>query len=87
MFTKHTEEQVLGIILAGLQPEYFLWAISFQSKDFSKLSHKYIHEAIVEIRELGEVPDIVNVSNLLENKGLLKEVGGRRYINELALAV
>ena len=80
------EEAVLGAILVNpvslgrivelLKPE-----------SFYKPSHKIIYETMLELFRKNEPIDIVTVSEHLRNKENLEMVGGRSYINDLALNV
>ena len=47
--------------------------------------YKEIYQAIIDLYNLGVDIDIVTVSNRLLNTGKLKEIGGRDFINQLAL--
>lgn len=47
--------------------------------------YKEIYQAVLDLYNLGVDIDIVTVSNRLLNTGKLKEIGGRAFINELAL--
>lgn len=52
---------------------------------FSKGAYREVYQAIVDLYNLGVDVDIVTVSNRLLNTGKLKDVGGRAFINNLAL--
>lgn len=54
-------------------------------EDIPKGVYREIYKAIVELYNLGVDVDIVTVSNRLLNTNKLKEVGGRKTINDLAL--
>ncbi|MBX9665975.1 MAG: hypothetical protein K2X93_00055, partial [Candidatus Obscuribacterales bacterium] len=84
LYDTQAEQELLGIVLAHparalesssgmITPEFF-WSIK----------HKRIYRAIEELREDGQEADIVTVSEQLKEKNLLDDVGGRRYIAELA---
>lgn len=80
------EQAVLGSIL--LDPDVLLQVIELiKPKDFYCNTHKLIFEAILELFDKGEPVDIVTVSEFLKDKGLLDDVGGRSYINDLSLAI
>ncbi len=80
------EQATLGSVLVN--PSALLRAIEVVSaKDFYRNAHRLIYEAILELFNKGEPVDIVTVSELLKSQNKLDEVGGRSYINELALAV
>ena len=78
------EEAVLGAILVnpvvitkvveGLKPE-----------SFYKPAHRYVYEAMLQLFNSNERIDIVSVSNVLDYNSKLETVGGRAFINDLAL--
>lgn len=47
--------------------------------------YREIYQAIIDLYNLGVDVDIVTVSNRLLNTGKLKDIGGRAFINDLAL--
>lgn len=47
--------------------------------------YREIYKAIIDLYNLGVDIDIVTVSNRLLNTGKLKEVGGRSFVNDIAL--
>jgi len=51
--------------------------------DFYKGIHQEIFEAMKELYEKREPIDLLSLGNLLEEKGKLKEVGGRSYLMSL----
>lgn len=57
------------------------------AKDFYKNKHGLIYEAMLELYEKNEPIDLVSVANRLEEKGLLKDVGGNTYLTELVSSV
>ncbi len=81
-----SEQAVLGALLVNpvcitslvevLKPEYFY-----------KQAHKLIYSAIIELFSNNEPIDVVTVSESLRDRGKLDNVGGRSYINDLALSV
>lgn len=52
--------------------------------DFYKDSHSFIFEAIKDLYERREPIDLLSLGNRLEEKGQLKEIGGRAYLTSLA---
>ncbi len=56
-------------------------------RDFYKEKHRFVFESVVELFEKGEPVDVLTVSNRLEEKEVLKEVGGRTYLTELVNSV
>lgn len=80
------EQATLGSVLAD--PDALLKVVEqVRPEDFYRNTHKVIYEAILELFEKSEPVDIVSVSELLKDKELLDDVGGRSYINDLALAI
>lgn len=53
--------------------------------NFPKGVYKEIYQAIIDLYNLGVDIDLVTVSNRLLNTGKLKEIGGRAFINDIAL--
>jgi len=56
-------------------------------EDFYRGIHQIIYEACLELFQKGEPIDILTVSNRLEEKRLLEEIGGRAYLTELINSV
>ena len=54
---------------------------------FYKQSHRYIYSAILELFNNNEPIDVVTVSEFLRDSNKIDQVGGRAYINDLALSV
>ncbi len=80
------EEAVLGAILVN--PISLGRIIEFlKPESFYKPSHKTIFESMLELYKRNEPIDIVTVSENLRNKDELENIGGRTYINELAMNV
>lgn len=70
------DPDALGNVLDLLKPEYFY-----------RHAHALIFETIVELYEKHEPVDIITVSEVLSHKEVLEEIGGRSYINDLAMAI
>lgn len=80
------EEAVLGAILVN--PASLGKIVEFlKPESFYKPAHKMIYEVALELFRKSEPIDIVTVSEFLRNKDELEKVGGRAYINDLALNV
>jgi replicative DNA helicase len=80
------EQATLGCIL--VDSDALLQVVELlKPKDFYRNVHSLIYEAILALFDKAEPVDIVTVSQLLKDKGQLDDVGGRSYINDLALAV
>ena len=52
-------------------------------EDFYQSSHEKIYEAILDLFDKGKPVDILSVTNLLKERGFLKEVGGSSYLAEI----
>lgn len=63
-------------ILEYVKPEYFY-----------KQAHKYIFQAILDLFDQNEPIDIVTISEYLRDIDKLDVIGGRTYINDMALSV
>lgn len=80
------EEAILGAILTN--PVCFnKVADMLNAKSFYKPANKVIYEAIVDLFTKNQAIDIVTVSERLNEQDKLDIVGGRAYINDLALNV
>ncbi len=58
-----------------------------KAEDFYHNSHQHIFEAMIELFNNQEPIDIITLSNRLEEKKLIKEIGGRTYLAQLSNAV
>ena len=80
------EQAVLGSIF--LDPETVVGALEFiESKDFYRRGHQMIFQAMLELNNHNEAIDIVTVTNALESKNQLEDIGGMAYLAELAVSV
>ncbi len=80
------EEAVLGAILVN--PLSLGRIVEFlKPESFYKPSHQKIYAGMLELFRKNEPIDIVTISEHLRNKEELEQVGGRPYINDLALNV
>lgn len=80
------EEAVLGAILVN--PLSLGRIVEFlKPESFYKPSHQKIYAGMLELFRKNEPIDIVTISEHLRNKEELELVGGRPYINDLALNV
>jgi replicative DNA helicase len=76
------EESLLGSVF--IDPESLLKVIDIvRGQDFYKDSHRIIYEAMVELFERHEPIDLLTTGNRLEEKNVLKEIGGRTTLVEL----
>lgn len=80
------EQAVLGAIF--LEPSVIVTATEILSpEDFYRASHQRIFEAMVRLTDRGEPIDLVTVTNELDERDLLNEVGGVSYLTDLASSV
>lgn len=78
------EEAILGAVLTN--PVCFnKIADMLSAKSFYKPANRFIYEAVIELFTKNQAIDIVTVSEALNESGKLETVGGRAYINDLAL--
>ena len=85
--TKHElEKEYIGTILIAGNSVLSHDMPALSVNEFSDNSHRWILDACYKVYEqLKEPVDIVSVSLYLEDTGRLSEVGGRKYINDLAI--
>lgn len=76
------EEAVLGSILID-KNAIFKVADLLTPKDFYMPANEIIYEAVMELFEKHKPIDILSLRGSLEEKGLLKDVGGSSYLAEL----
>ncbi|MBT2733002.1 replicative DNA helicase [Carnobacterium sp. ISL-102] len=80
------EQAVLGSIF--LDPDTVVGALEFiESKDFYRRGHQLIFQSMLELNGHNEAIDIVTVTNALESRNQLEDVGGMAYLAELAVSV
>ncbi len=80
------EKSLLGSLM--IDPEGILKVVDFlNSEDFYKESHKKIYQAIVDLFSNHEAIDILSVSNRLQSKKELEQIGGKAYLTSLVNAV
>lgn len=78
------EEAILGAILAN--PAVLNRIVEFiKPESFYKPAHKIIYDAIINLFIRNDAIDIVTVSEYLRENEKLEIVGGRAYVNDLAL--
>ncbi|MCH8049253.1 replicative DNA helicase [Patescibacteria group bacterium] len=76
------EESLLGAILVD-QASMIKIADAVRAQDFYKDSHRIIFETMIELFERHEPIDLLTLGNRLEEKNLLKQIGGRTTLVEL----
>jgi replicative DNA helicase len=80
------EKSLLGCLL--IDKDAILKIADFlKPEDFYRGIHQTIFQTCLELFQKGEPIDILTVSNRLEEKKLLEEVGGRTYLTELINSV
>lgn len=80
------EQSLLGCLLLDKEA-IFKTVDILHSDDFYYNNHKHIFEAMVELFNGQEPIDIVTLSNKLEEKKLIEEIGGRTYLAQLSNTV
>ena len=84
--TLEAEQAVLGGIL--IKPDALLSiADTLRPEHFYRPSHRLIYGGICALFDQGEPVDLIALSEHLQHRELLERVGGRSYLNELALSV
>lgn len=77
------EQSVLGSIF--LDPETVVNVLEYlEPKDFYRKNHQIIFDAVMTLFNRNEAIDVVTVTNELENKDQLENVGGLDYLGEIA---
>lgn len=80
------EQAVIGALLVN--PIAITRVIeSLKPASFYKQAHKIIYSVIVSLYNANEPIDVVTVSEQLRDMGKLDIIGGRSYINDMALSV
>lgn len=81
------EMSLLGSMI--LEPRVVGDVISFVkgAEDFYKEAHGHIYRAVVEIYDTRNSGDLVQITDLLKQRGVFEQVGGGSYLVELASAV
>ena len=80
------EQSLLGCLLLD-QDCIVKVADRLQCEDFYKDAHQKTYESILELFEKREPIDILSLGNKLEEKKILKQIGGRAYLVELSNTV
>jgi len=78
------EQVVLGSVM--LEPESVCRIVQekkLEPEHFYEARHRVIFASIKELLDAGDPPDIVILSNHLEDKNDMEKAGGRMYLNEL----
>jgi len=80
------EQSILGGILIDNTNIYQVIEI-IDSSDFYRESHAKIYKAILDLYSKSEPADLITLSDILQKKGQLDEVGGPAYLSQLVDSV
>ena len=81
-----SEQAVIGALLVN--PVSITKVVELlNSECFYRKAHKDIYSAIVDLYNANEPIDVITISEHLRDLNLLDSIGGRAYINDLALSV
>lgn len=80
------EQSLLGCLMLDKEAIFKVVDI-LNAEDFYHNSHKHIFEAMLELFNSQEPIDIITLSNRLEEKKLIKDIGGRTYLAQLSNTV
>ena len=80
------EQSLLGCLLLDKEA-IFKTVDILHADDFYYNNHKHIFEAMVELFNNQEPIDIITLSNKLEERKLISEIGGRTYLAQLSNTV
>jgi replicative DNA helicase len=76
------ERAVLGSLL--IDPDAILEVASFlRAEDFYRETHRLVYQAILDLHERREPADFITLSDELDRRGQLAEIGGAAYLTEL----
>src|SRR5690348_16260799 len=83
--SREAEGAVLGSVLISPDEAYFAASVELPkgAEEFFIHRHGFIWQAIADLKNDGEAVDLITLSNKLESRGLLGEVGGSAYITGL----
>lgn len=76
------ERSLLGSLLLD-QDVLLKIGDTLRSEDFYKDSHRILYEVMLELVDRHEPIDVLTLGNRLEEKGVLKQIGGRTALVEL----
>ncbi len=81
-----SEQALLGSIM--IRPEAIHDIVDIITPDsFYADKHRFIYKTMIELTEKSEPIDLLSVSNKLEEKGKLENIGGRSYLAEMIHSV
>lgn len=84
LYNSEAEGLIIGIMLID-NPKVVSIKALINTDDFFVKANKIIFDTIVEMVDKGQTADIVTVSENLDFHDRLEQVGGRTYVNDLAL--
>ena len=80
------EKSLLGSIL--IEKDAIIAVMDFiRPEDFYKNAHRDVYEAMIDLSGKNEPIDILTLSNRLEEKGKLEQIGGRSYLAAISNSV
>lgn len=80
------EQSVLGAVLLD-NDAVFKALESLRPDDFYRETHRKIFSAIIELYQKNEPADLITVTNILKNQGVLDDIGGAGYLASLVNGV
>lgn len=80
------EQSLLGCLLLDKESIFKITDV-LNSEDFYHNNHKFIFDAMIDLFNNQEPIDIITLSNRLEEKKLIQEIGGRSYLAQLSNTV
>lgn len=84
-FSPETEEAVIGSVL--IDPlSYDDCAAHISSTDFNIDKHKWLWSAFATLAEQGQPIDTLTVTNILDARGQLNDIGGTAYLTQMLLS-
>jgi len=85
-YSIEAEKALLGSLLLD-KDVIFKVADIIRPDDFYRGIHQEIYKVFLELFQKGENVDLLSVSEILKEKGLLEEIGGVSYLSELLNSV
>ena len=80
------EQSVLGAMLLSKDAIGEVTEV-LKGRDFYRLAHEYIYDAIMDLYGRGEPADAITVADLLGKRSQLGQIGGPIYLHELVPSV
>lgn len=85
-YSEEAEQSVLGAII--LEPACIdLISGQIEDSDFYRQPHRHLYKLLYDMRERKQSIDVVTITNELTKKNLLDDVGGVKYLTDLASVV